>query len=114
MKWLYYVGRVLKQWLLRKPLPRWTVWVTDLPERLYPNRIYVAGEGDYLWYVAMCCPCDCGATLYMSLMPEGYPKWQLTQHRDGTITLHPSVWRTIGCRSHFFLREGLVQWCSDN
>lgn len=114
MKWLYYAGRLFKQWLLRKPLPLQTVWVTDLPDRLRSRCVYIAGEGGYLWYAAMRCPCNCGATLHMSLMPEGRPKWQLTQHGDGTITLHPSVWRTVDCRSHFFLREGLIHWCSHN
>ena len=111
MKRLFYIGRVIKYWLLRQPLPLQTVWVADLPDRLHPMRIYIAGEGDFLWYAAMCCPCGCAAILHMSLMPEGRPRWQLTQHRDGTITLHPSVWRTVECRSHFFLQKGRIQWC---
>lgn len=32
---------------------------------------------------------------------------------DPSITLQPSVWRKIGCRSHFFLRRGLIQWCAE-
>ncbi len=112
MKKFYYFLRVFKRWLRRQPLPLRTVWITELPERLQSGCVYVAGEGDFLWYAAMRCPCNCGATLHMSLMPEGRPKWQLTEHRDGTISLHPSVWRTKDCKSHFFLREGLIQWCS--
>jgi len=111
MKKLYYAVRVLRHWLLRKPLPMWTVWVTDLPDQLHSRRIYVAGEDGYLWYAAMLCPCGCSATLYMSLMPEGRPRWQVTEAQDGTITLDPSVWRTIECKSHFFLQKGLVEWC---
>ncbi len=114
MKLFRYFWRVSKRWLLRQPLPLKTVWILELPEQLQPRCVYVVGEGSYLWYVAMLCPCHCGATIHMSLMPEGRPKWQLTEHRDGTITLIPSVWRTKDCKSHFFLRAGLIQWCNSS
>ncbi|MDM9644782.1 DUF6527 family protein [Rhizobium sp. S163] len=26
-------------------------------------------------------------------------------------TLHPSVWRNSGCRSHFWVRRGRIAWC---
>jgi hypothetical protein len=64
--------------------------------------------------VALLCPCACGAVLQMSTLPEGRPRWQVEQHPDGTLSLYPSVWRTIGCRSHFFLQHGYVIWCNDN
>ncbi|MHC5779636.1 DUF6527 family protein [Nostoc sp.] len=114
MKWFYYTCRVLKQWLLRQPLPLRTVWVMDLPDELHSRCVYIAGEGKYLWYAAMCCPCNCGATLHMSLMPQGSPRWHLTENVDGTVSLHPSVWRIVDCRSHFFLKKGLIHWCSKN
>jgi hypothetical protein len=59
----------------------------------------------------MLCPCGCGETLHMSLLPDSHPKWKLLRHDDGTVSLHPSVWRTKGCRSHFFLRNGMIVWC---
>ncbi|NES93778.1 MAG: hypothetical protein F6K32_00690 [Desertifilum sp. SIO1I2] len=111
MKSLRYFWRSLKRRLLGQPIPKRTIKVEELPNRLHPNCVYVAGEGAYLWFVAMLCPCGCRATLYLSLMPEGRPRWHLTEHKDGTITLHPSVWRTKDCRSHFFLQQGLIQWC---
>ena len=114
MKWLLYLARVVKRWFLRQPVPLRTVKVEELPDQLNPKSVYVVGEGAYLWFVAMLCPCGCGATLHMSLMPEGSPKWHLREHDDGTITLHPSVWRTKDCRSHFFLRQGLIQWCNSH
>src|SRR4028119_2288829 len=110
MKWLRYFWHSLKRWLLRQPIPKRTIRVEELPDRLHPNCIYIVGEGAYKWYVAMLCPCGCGATLHMSLMPEGRPRWELTEHDDATVTLHPSVWRNQDCRSHFFLRRGSLQW----
>ena len=56
------------------------------------------------------CPCGCGETLYMNLQRDRRPCWRFTVDRRGTATLHPSVWRQVGCRSHFFLRRGVVQW----
>jgi hypothetical protein len=66
-----------------------------------------------LWFVAMLCPCGCKETLQMSLLHDANPQWKIIEHGDGTITLQPSVWRKVGCRSHFFLRRGLIQWCPD-
>jgi hypothetical protein len=92
------------------PYPLRTVKVEELPEELTPESIYIAGQGQYLWFAAMVCPCGCGEKLCMSLMADGRPKWQLAEHSDGTVSLHPSVWRTRGCCSHFFIRRGLVEW----
>lgn len=114
MKLFRYFWSVVQQWFHRKPLPKKTIKVQEMPDRLHPNYIYVAGEGEYLWYVAMLCPCGCQEVLYMSLMPEGSPKWKLIEHNDGTVSLHPSVWRKKGCKSHFFLRQGLIQWCNSS
>lgn len=112
MKRFWYFLRTLKRRLFGQPIPKRTVMVEELPDRLHPNCVYVAGEGNYLWYVAMLCPCGCSATLHMSLMPEGRPMWYLKEHNDRTITLHPSVWRKKECQSHFFLRRGLIEWCN--
>ena len=73
--------------------------------------VYVLGEGRYKWFVALRCPCGCGALVQISLLPDAVPRWRLTEHPDGSISLEPSVWRRVGCRSHFFLRRGSVEWC---
>jgi hypothetical protein len=49
----------------------------------------------------------------MNLMSDTRPRWELTEHRDGTVSLHPSVWRKKDCRSHFFLRHGDIEWSVD-
>jgi len=103
----------LRSWFVRtKPVrPLKTVHIEELPEVLNPTVVYVLGEGKYRWFVAMICPCGCGATLQMSLLPDAKPQWKLIKHDDDTITLQPSIWRKVGCRSHFFLRRGMIQWC---
>lgn len=75
--------------------------------------IYVVGEDGFFWFVAMICPCGCGEVLYMNLLRERRPSWSFSVETDGTITLTPSVWRQKGCRSHFYVRRGIVEWCRE-
>ncbi|UUZ74032.1 hypothetical protein LP415_03550 [Polaromonas sp. P1(28)-8] len=63
------------------------------------------------WSVGFRCPCGCGETIELALLQGVKPRWNLTTSHDGLPTLHPSVWRRSGCRSHFWLRNGLVHWC---
>lgn len=95
-----------------RPRRRFTaVHVEDLPDELDANSIYIAGEGKYLWFAAMLCPCGCGEILYMNLQDHSRPRWSIVRHSDNTISLTPSVWRKVGCQSHFFFRQGQVVWC---
>jgi hypothetical protein len=48
--------------------------------------------------------------IQLNLLPDAEPLWSLTKHRDGTVTLSPSIWRQKGCRSHFFIRKGQIEW----
>ncbi|MCL5047127.1 MAG: DUF6527 family protein [Actinobacteria bacterium] len=100
------LGRIL-DWLQHRFMggsrPYRTVFLEELPDCLDERVLYVLGEGGHLWSVAMLCQCGCGETLHMSLHQEGRPRWELTYHSDGTVSLWPSIWRKYGCRSHFFL-----------
>lgn len=104
--WLWLVS-----WFKRAPKPLRTVHLEELPEQLDAQYVYVLGEGPHKWFVAMRCPCGCEATVQMSLLRDAKPRWRLVEHSDGTISLEPSVWRKVGCRSHFFLRRGFIHWC---
>lgn len=69
-----------------------------LPEHLDVHAVYLMGEGPHRWFVAFICPCGCGATVQMSLLPDAIPTWQFTEHADTTVSLHPSVWREASPR----------------
>ena len=43
----------------------------ELPERLSPTHLYVVGERGEDWFAAMSCPCGCGVTLDLNLVPAG-------------------------------------------
>jgi hypothetical protein len=85
--------------------------VEDFPQQFHPDTLYVAGEDPYLWAAAMLCPCGCGDTIQLSLLEDESPCWRLCHEGDGAVSLRPSVWRTKGCRSHFFVRRSRIEWC---
>lgn len=104
----------LCSWFQRKPVRFKTEHVEELPDQIEPETIYIAGEEKYLWFVAMICPCGCGETLLMNLLADARPRWSVVFNANNTVSLSPSVWRKVGCRSHFFLRESKVVWCREN
>jgi hypothetical protein len=82
----------------------------SFPKRLRRKRLYVLTEGGTPWQASMICPCGCGATLEMNLLPDERPRWTFAQDGKRRATLKPSVWRKVGCKSHFVLRNGVVRW----
>lgn len=101
--------------LARRRSTRPTVYdaerVVDFPDALKPLTIYLAGEDGHLWGAALLCPCGCGERIELNLLQQVRPCWTMESHVNGTVTLTPSVWRQKGCRSHFFIRVGRVDWC---
>lgn len=84
--------------------------VEDLPDVLEANTVYLVGDLGEPWSAALICPCGCGEAIRLSLIKNDRPRWKATQQPDGAVTLHPSVWRTKGCESHFILRNGRIIW----
>jgi hypothetical protein len=50
----------------------------------------------------MMCPCGCGEQLPINLDPEAGPAWVAHQY-GGKLSVYPSVWRDVGCESHFIV-----------
>lgn len=83
----------------------------QLPKQLSTHTVYIIGVPGNEWLAKMICPCGCGKTLFLNLLQDEFPNWKWRIGADGAVTLSPSVWRQVGCKSHFFLRDGLIQWC---
>lgn len=81
-----------------------------LPNSLARHTIYLVEEDGYREQAALLCPCGCGHVIQLNLLTDERPCWTATTHADGTVSLHPSVWGKKGCRSHFWIRRGKVQW----
>lgn len=82
---------------------------TPLP---YRDLVLTQDDGED-WSVGLRCPCGCGATIELMTLPGANPRWSVQVDEAGRPTLHPSVWRQKGCRSHFWVRHGRIQWCGD-
>lgn len=82
----------------------------DLPEELAIRTLYLVGEECCPWAAALICPCGCGATINLSLLRGDDPSWVASVDAKGRPSIHPSIWRVRGCRSHFHLRQGRIIW----
>jgi Family of unknown function (DUF6527) len=108
---------MLLKWLRRawdKFGPRRVLKVVEgdsLPKVLPRRDLVLAREGNEDWCVGMRCPCGCGETIELLLIREAKPRWDLLVDQSGRPSLKPSVWLQHGCRSHFWLRRGRVEWC---
>jgi len=94
----------------RRGLVQAVVSEGGLPSNLKPKILYVVKEEGVAWQAALICPCGCGDQLDLNLLPDERPCWQVRIGVGGVASLHPSVRRTEGCKSHFFLREGRIIW----
>ncbi len=85
----------------------------DMPDTVRADVLYLVGEAKHPWAAALLCPCGCAQTISLSLIRDDSPSWSVRRHRDGSASLFPSVWRTKGCRSHFFLRNNRIVWARE-
>ncbi|TLD71359.1 hypothetical protein FEM03_07460 [Phragmitibacter flavus] len=84
----------------------------DEPQSLKTDILYLIGEAADEWAAAFICPCGCGELIMLNLLRQsGRPIWTVSAGKDGIATLHPSVWRNVGCKSHFIMRDGVIIWC---
>jgi len=105
----HFLAGHLRQ-LLRRPY-RGLLREGSMPRLVAPKTLYILNEDGDPWQATMVCPCGCRTVLEMNLVPDEKVVWKATIEPDGTGTLHPSVWRQVGCRSHFFIRKGRIRWC---
>ena len=72
--------------------------------------LYIVGTAEEPWQVELICPCGCKDKIVLPVNNSTSPRWSLKITEQNIPTLHPSIWRTKGCNSHFFLRKGKVEW----
>lgn len=56
------------------------------------------------------CPCGCERQIMLNFAGHRQ-NWSYGIHADGSISFSPSISLGDGCRSHFHIRHGLVEWC---
>lgn len=80
----------------------------ETPDILEDGAMYHNTDFDIVIFL---CPCGCREKIYASLARSGRerPMWTLKKE-GGCFTLSPSINRTAGCKSHFFIERGHVRW----
>lgn len=81
----------------------------EAPDHPTKRTLYLVGESSNYWLAVLRCPCGCGEAISLPMTEGAEPCWQFNGNMNSP-TLSPSVWRTEGCASHFFLRGGKVVW----
>ncbi len=85
-------------------------FVNDVPCIIEPHVIYIVQNNGYAWQLVMLCPCGCKKNLHMNLTQEYKPYWKFKIDKRKRISLHPSIHRMVGCKSHFFIRKAKIVW----
>ena len=73
----------------------------------------VIHNGQSYW-VLFRCPCSCGDVVALSLQAVHNPKWSVLKSSQDRPTITPSIWRTEGCFSHFWIFDGRIYWCDNS
>ncbi|NKN03071.1 DUF6527 family protein [Rhizobium leguminosarum] len=84
------------------------------PDELGPGQAIVVGSAERPKWITFPCPSGCGVALLLSLNPDRRPRWNVTQDWLGRPSITPSIHRTDGCRCHFWMKKGKVEWCKDS
>ncbi len=78
---------------------------SSFPEQLEIGKVYFYKE----WSISVhLCPCGCGDKVYLPFKETNVSGeyWGLSSN-----TFTPSIFKRLGCKSHYFIKNGLVQWC---
>lgn len=85
--------------------------VNEIPVKFNSQTIYLEGEKNNFWIAAFVCPCGCQEIIYLNLLKNVDPNWKIRINFWGKISIYPSVWRKVGCKSHFIICKSKVIWC---
>lgn len=94
--------------------PRLSI-VTTPPrnDEIAPGLVTVVASRSRPKWAMLLCPCGCQSVITLPLQATKRPHWTCKRGRAGRPTLQPSIWRDVGCLSHFFLKDGRIFWCDD-
>ncbi|WP_425576795.1 DUF6527 family protein [Nibrella saemangeumensis] len=108
MKFLWrFTQKIWERWFKQSAK---LVYVDDLPEKLSKDGFYVIGDPKNPWLLAFICPCGCQEIIQLSLLTDYRPHWTFSVEKQQRVTIMPSVWRQVGCRSHFWIKSSKVTW----
>jgi hypothetical protein len=97
--------------------PRFVIRVrTTQPaaKELGVDEIVAVVAGDETKWLCFLCPCGSGEIVRLAVSSTRRPAWTYTADRLARPTIHPSIWQLDGCRCHFWVKRGEIDWCSDS
>jgi hypothetical protein len=115
MRWLSRFFDSIRQWW-RRPKRRSAFAGTvqlessvDPGPELKAKKLVLIGPKEKPKWLRFECPCACGDVIALNLMASHYPRWSVEIHKDGTVSVMPSV-DAKTCGSHFWIRHNKVRW----
>src|SRR5882762_300776 len=60
------------------------------------------------WLVIRC-PSGCGETISLNVDRRAGPAWRM-YWRGSQLSVYPSVWKELGCESHFIIWRNRIDW----
>ena len=84
------------------------------PEQLRPGRLIIVRDGPLDKWICLICPCGCGAKVQLSMGMNRRPRWSFKLDWLARPMIEPSIRRLDGCKCHFWLKRGQIQWCADS
>lgn len=84
--------------------------IEDVPAIISDNTIFIIQDGNEPELIAFKCPCGCNENILLNLLKDARPQWRFRINQNKMIDINPSIWRKRGCKSHFFIKNGIVEW----
>lgn len=111
-----FIGRCLRAMGLQKPVDLLCYTQAEHPDHamLQRGKLVVVRDGEIDKWVCFQCPCGCGEKIQLPLSKARRPRWMAETDWFSRPSLEPSVRQTAGCRAHFWVRKGKVEWCADS
>ncbi len=109
--------RSLLVWFRLIPKPDFYVKFVSIhpsPEEIRSGQMIVVGDRKFKKWVCLQCPDGCGENVLLSLSQSRRPSWEVSADWLGRPTVSPSVRKLDGCKSHFWVRQGKIDWCADS
>lgn len=88
-------------------------WRSDWPDSFESGKVYKIAFSELEKFLAFACPCGCDRPIWLNISDKNNrPFWDFRDN-EGSPDVSPSILRMEpdGCKSHFFMRDGLVRWC---
>lgn len=117
MKWMKNIWSSLIHWWYGESDDKKGIYqlldVVDQPllDEVETNIVYYIGDKDWKWLLMFQCPCGCDDIIYLSLLEKSKQNWSIEGMNNNIFSIHPSINRQVGCRSHFFITHNEVRWC---